>query len=64
MYAGMLSEQSSVFAALLQDVPHPAPQATHEGCPLVWIEDSAKDVRWFLGAMLDTRCVFRSEDVR
>ncbi|TCD62078.1 hypothetical protein EIP91_007500 [Steccherinum ochraceum] len=58
VYAGMLSEQSSVFADMLE-IPLPAPQATHEGCPLVWISDSAVEMRYLLKSMLDPRYILK-----
>ncbi|KAJ7610474.1 hypothetical protein FB45DRAFT_844591 [Roridomyces roridus] len=50
---GILAARSSVFKDMLS-IPQPSDQAAIDGCPSVFLHDSAQDVEYFLKAIFDS----------
>lgn len=62
IYSGFLAARSSVFRDMLA-FPAPAEgNAMMDGCHIVTVYDSAKDMTVFLKAIMDSRCVFSCID--
>lgn len=60
IYGGLLAARSSVFKDMLAFPPPAEGNEMFEGCPIVTVYDSAKDMNFFLKAVFDSRCVFSS----
>lgn len=56
VYGGLLAARSSVFRDMLGFPPPEDGNATMDGCPIVTVYDSAKDMAYFLRAVFDSRC--------
>ncbi|KAF9562290.1 hypothetical protein CPC08DRAFT_742228 [Agrocybe pediades] len=54
IYSGLLAARSSVFRDMLAFPPPAEGNATLDGCPIVTVYDSAKDMNYFLKAVFDT----------
>lgn len=55
--SGAVLAAQSTFFRDMSSVPQPDVVPLIEGCPLVYIHDSATDARHFLKAIFDSRCV-------
>jgi hypothetical protein len=60
IYSGLLAARSSVFKDMLAFPPPVEGNEMFEGCPIVTVYDSSKDMNFFLKAIFDSRCVFSS----
>ena len=60
IYSGLLAARSSVFKDMLAFPPPVEGNETFEGCPIVTVYDSSKDMNFFLKAIFDSRCVLSS----
>jgi hypothetical protein len=56
VYGGILAAQSPVFADMFA-VPQPEGGEKIEGCPVVDLHDDVRDLKHFLRALHDARCV-------
>ncbi|PPQ95021.1 hypothetical protein CVT25_000484 [Psilocybe cyanescens] len=54
IYSGLLAARSSVFRDMLAFPPPPEGNTMVDGCPIVTVYDSAKDMGYFLMAVFDT----------
>lgn len=57
IYSGLLGARSSVFKDMLAFPPPQGGNAMMDGCHIVTVYDSAKDMAYFLKAVFDSRCV-------
>jgi hypothetical protein len=57
IYSGLLAARSSVFRDMLAFPPPAEGNPMMEGCHIVSVYDSAKDMTVFLKAIMDSRCV-------
>ena len=57
IYSGLLAARSSVFKDMLAFPPPAEGNEMFEGCPIVTVYDSSKDINFFLKAVFDSRCV-------
>jgi hypothetical protein len=55
IYSGFLAARSSVFRDMLAFPPPPEGNAMMDGCHIVTVYDSAKDMTVFLKAIIDSR---------
>lgn len=55
IYGGLLAARSSVFRDMLSFPPPEEGNATLEGCPVVFVYDSPRDLTHFLRAIFDSR---------
>lgn len=57
VYSGFLGARSSVFRDMLSFPPPAEGNDKLDGCPIVVLYDSARDVNYFLKAIFDSRSV-------
>lgn len=57
IYSGFLAARSSVFRDMLAFPPPAEGNPMMDGCHIVTVYDSAKDMTVFLKAIMDSRCV-------
>ena len=58
IYGGLLGARSSVFKDMLAFPPPAEGNEVFDGCPIVTVYDSAKDMIFFLKAIFDSRSGF------
>ena len=54
VYSGILAQQSAMFADLFS-IPQPPDAETYSGCPVIRLQDPAKDVCLFFKVLYDAR---------
>lgn len=57
VYGGFLAARSSVFRDMFSFPPPEEGNAKMDGCHMITLYDSAKDLAYFLRAIFDSRCV-------